>query len=40
MTKKEEQALIIFETKIFGRIYGVNMKMENGKVGRIENYKS
>jgi hypothetical protein len=37
MTKKEEQAVLIFEGKIFRRIYMVlNMKMGNGKVGRIE----
>ena len=28
-TKKEEQVLLIFETKIFGRIYGA--KHENGE---------
>jgi hypothetical protein len=33
-TKKEEQALLIFERKIFRRI---NMKMGNGKVGQTEN---
>jgi hypothetical protein len=37
MRKKEEQALLIFEGKIFGRIYGLNMKMGSRKVGRIEN---
>ena len=38
MTKKEEQAVLIFERKIFRRMYMVlNMKMENGKVGRNEN---
>jgi len=38
MTKKEEQALLIFERK---EEYMVpNMKMGNGKVGRIENQKS
>jgi hypothetical protein len=35
-SKKEEQALLIFERKIFRRIYGLNMKKENGKVGRIK----
>jgi hypothetical protein len=37
MKKKEEQALFIFERKMFRRIYGLNMKMGNGKLGRIEN---
>jgi len=38
MTKKEEQALLIFERKIFRGIYVVlAMKMGNGKGGRIEN---
>jgi len=37
LKKKEEQAVLIFERKIFRRIYGP--KYENGewKVGRIEN---
>jgi len=29
VTKREEQAVLIFERKIFGRIYGV--KFENGE---------
>jgi hypothetical protein len=37
MKKKEEKALLIFERKIFRRIYGPNMKLGNGKLGRIEN---
>jgi hypothetical protein len=37
MTKKEEQALLIFERKIFRLYMVLNMKMGNGKVGRIEN---
>ena len=32
LTKKEEQAVLIFERKIFGKIYDPN---GNGKVGRI-----
>ena len=37
MTKKEEQALLIFERKIFKEYMVLNMKMGNGKLGRIEN---
>jgi hypothetical protein len=37
MTKKEEQALLIFERKIFTRIYGLKYEDGNGKLGRIEN---
>jgi len=37
MTKKDEQGLLLFERKIFRRIYGLNTKMGNGKLGRIEN---
>jgi len=37
LTNKEEQAVLIFERKIFRRIYmALNMKTGNGKVGRIE----
>ena len=40
LTKKEEQAVIIFERKIFRRIYGAKYgKRGMGKVGRIENWK-
>ena len=37
MTKREEQAALIFERNMLRRIYGHNMKTGNGKVGRIEN---
>ena len=37
MTKKDEQALLVFERKILRRILVLNMKTGNGKVGRIEN---
>ena len=33
LTKKEEQAVLIFERKIFRRIMVLNMKTGNGKVG-------
>jgi hypothetical protein len=33
MTKKEEQALLIFERKIFEEYMVLNMKTGNGKVG-------
>jgi hypothetical protein len=36
MTKKEEQALIIFESKMFRRTYGPKYEDGNGKVGPIE----
>jgi len=36
LTKEEEQALLIFERKIEEYMV-LNMKTENGKVGRIEN---
>jgi len=37
LTKKEEQPVLIFERKIFRRIYGLEYENGNGKVGRIEN---
>ena len=37
LTRKEEQAVLIFERKIFRRIYGPKCETGNGKVGRIEN---
>jgi hypothetical protein len=36
-TKKDEQALLVFERKIFRTIYGPKYETGNGKVGRIEN---
>jgi len=39
LTKKEERAVLIFERKIFRRIYGAKYETGNGKVGRIENWK-
>ena len=37
VTKKEEQAVLIFERRIFRRILGTKYETGNGKVGRIEN---
>ena len=37
MTKKEEQSLLIFERKIFGRIYGPKYEDGEWKLGQIEN---
>jgi hypothetical protein len=37
MTSKEEQALLIFERKIFRKIYGPKYEDGNEKAGRIEN---
>ena len=40
LTKKEEQAVLIFGKKIFRRMYGPKCENGgNGKVGRIENWK-
>jgi hypothetical protein len=39
MTKKEEQALLVLERKIFRRIYGPKYEMGNGELGRTENWK-
>ena len=37
LTKKEEQAVLIFERKYLEEYVVLNMKTGNGKVGRIEN---
>jgi hypothetical protein len=37
MTKKEEQPLLFLKGKYFEEHMALNMKMGNGKVGRIEN---
>jgi hypothetical protein len=34
MTKKEEQAVLIFERKIFGRIYGLKYEDGEWKIGK------
>ena len=39
MTKKEEQAMLVFERKIFRTIYGLKYKMGNEKLGQTENWK-
>jgi len=36
LTKKEEQAVLIFEREIFRIIYGLKYGKGNAKVGRIE----
>jgi hypothetical protein len=36
MTKKEEQALLIFERKIFRSLYGPKYEDGEWKIGRIE----
>ena len=37
VTRKEEDALVIFERKMLRGIYGPSMKTVNGKVGPIKN---
>ena len=37
LTKKEEQVLLILKGKYLEEYMVLNMKTENGKVGRIEN---
>jgi hypothetical protein len=37
MTKEEEEALLIFERKLFRKIYGLKYEDENRKAGRIKN---
>ena len=37
LTKKEEQAVLIFERKYLEEYIVLNMETGNGKVGRIEN---
>jgi len=37
VTEREEQAVLIFERKIFGRMYGPEYENGSENVGRIEN---
>jgi hypothetical protein len=37
VTKEDEQAVRVFERKMFRRIYGAIYENGKGKVGRIEN---
>jgi hypothetical protein len=39
MTKKEEQAVLVLERKYVEEYVVLNMKMENGELGRTENWK-
>jgi hypothetical protein len=39
MTKKEEQAVLVFEGKYLEEYMVLNMNMGNGELGRTENWK-